>query len=87
MLCLRGHYTIDLVTGFIFGHYMFMHADRMSHYVDYGVFKVPFEKRYPHYLNKCGNCEKDMQMWDDPNMAYRDMRQKSLAQEKAKDLT
>jgi hypothetical protein len=41
MICLRGHYTIDLITGIIFGHYVWMMAEKYSYLVDVKVFKIP----------------------------------------------
>lgn len=40
MLATRGHYTIDLITGAIFAHYIFQNVERNIHYLD----KLTFTK-------------------------------------------
>ena len=34
MICLRGHYTIDMISGLIYAHYFYMIACKHLHLVD-----------------------------------------------------
>ena len=45
MISVRGHYTIDLLTGIIFGHYVWMLAEKYSYYIDVKLLRIPLEKR------------------------------------------
>jgi len=47
MVSLRGHYFIDLISGVVFAHYLWMLSERYSYLVDVKVFRIPFEKRFP----------------------------------------
>jgi uncharacterized surface protein with fasciclin (FAS1) repeats len=40
MVCLRGHYFIDLISGVIFAHYIWMMSERYSYLVDVKLFKI-----------------------------------------------
>jgi len=40
MTLLRGHYSIDLFAGIIFGHYFWMMSDKYSFYLDVKLFKM-----------------------------------------------
>jgi hypothetical protein len=46
MISMRGHYTIDLITGIIMGHYVWMLAERHSYLIDVKLFKIPLNKRF-----------------------------------------
>jgi hypothetical protein len=39
MIFLRGHYTIDIVTGIMAGHYFFMLSQKYVWIIDYCIFK------------------------------------------------
>jgi hypothetical protein len=49
MACLRGHYFIDMLSGIIFAHYLWMLAERYSYLVDVKLLKIPFKKRFQVY--------------------------------------
>lgn len=38
MICLRSHYTVDMISGLIFAHYFFMLAEKHSYILDWYVF-------------------------------------------------
>ena len=59
----RGHYSIDIFGGFIFGHYFWMMAERVSWIIDYGLMKIPFHKRFPHFTTKCFACKAPINKW------------------------
>jgi PAP2 superfamily C-terminal len=67
MVSLRGHYFIDLISGVIFAHYMWMMAERYSYLVDVKIFKIPFKKRFPMYTHSCTNCQHPVTLWVDQN--------------------
>lgn len=45
MTLLRGHYSIDLFAGIIFGHYFWMMADKYSFYLDVKLFKLTLNNK------------------------------------------
>ena len=56
MLCLilmllftRGHYSIDLFGGVVFGHYFWIMGERVSVVIDYIMMHIPFHKRFPNF--------------------------------------
>ena len=59
----RGHYFIDLFGGVIFGHYLWMFAERRAWLIDYLVMKIPFPKRFPFFDSKCGMCKEPINQW------------------------
>ena len=67
MICLRGHYFIDLVSGVIFAHYIWMMAERYSFVVDVKLFRMPFKKRFPMFTNSCKKCQHPIHLWVDQN--------------------
>ncbi|CDW72690.1 UNKNOWN [Stylonychia lemnae] len=67
MICLRGHYFIDLVSGIVFGHYFWMLAEKYSYLVDVYIFRIPFHKRFPYFSHACGNCQHPIQLWATPH--------------------
>jgi len=56
MILVRGHYSIDLITGIICGHYFWMFAERYSYLIDEKLFRIPYNKRYPYFNNICNKC-------------------------------
>jgi hypothetical protein len=57
MLCLvRTHYIIDLVTGIIMAHYMFMLAERISYIFDVKLLGIAGRLRYRGYYKPCKCC-------------------------------
>ncbi len=67
MIALRGHYFIDLISGVIFSHYIWMMAERYSFIIDVKVFRMPFKKRFPLYTNSCVKCQHPISLWVDKN--------------------
>jgi hypothetical protein len=67
MICLRGHYVIDLITGVIFAHYLWMLAERYSYLVDVRIFRIPLHKRFPSFTHSCLNCQHPIELWLHPN--------------------
>ena len=45
MVSLRSHYTLDMLAAVIFGHYLFIMAERYSYLVDWYIFGIPLAKR------------------------------------------
>ena len=66
MICLRGHYFIDLVSGVIFGHYFWMNAEKYSYLVDVYIFRIPFHKRFPRFSSACEHCQHPLGIWTTP---------------------
>jgi hypothetical protein len=56
MIFLRGHYAIDIVTGVIFAHWIWLLAERYSYLIDVKIFRIPFEKRFPMFTKSCSAC-------------------------------
>ena len=65
MVCLRGHYFIDLISGVIFAHYAWMIAERYSYLVDVKMFRIPFKKRFPLFTHSCTRCQYPVKLWVD----------------------
>jgi hypothetical protein len=59
----RGHYSIDIFGGCIFGHYFWVFAENRSWIIDYALFKIPFHKRFPNMQSRCGNCKEPINRW------------------------
>lgn len=56
MIATRGHYTIDLITGAIFAHYIFQNVNKHIHYVDKLTFtKMEKETHEGNLLNNIYN--------------------------------
>lgn len=74
MVCLRGHYFIDLISGVIFAHYAWMLSERYSYLVDVKLFRIPFQKRFPMFTRSCPRCQLPVSLWatDDNNVATRE---------------
>lgn len=45
MVALRSHYSVDMISGVLFAHYIFILAERYSYLIDWYVFGIPLEKR------------------------------------------
>ena len=45
MVALRSHYTMDMISGVIFAHYLWIMSEKYSYLVDWYVFGIPLEKR------------------------------------------
>jgi len=45
MIALRSHYSMDMISGIIFGHYMWILCEKYSYIVDWYIFRIPLEKR------------------------------------------
>lgn len=45
MITLRSHYSIDLLAGFLFAHYMFLICEKYSYIIDWWIFRIPLSKR------------------------------------------
>ena len=57
MMCLvRTHYIIDLVTGLIVAHYMYIWAEKLSWITDSLVMGIPSYKRPRLYWTPCKCC-------------------------------
>ncbi len=81
MVCLRGHYFIDLISGVIFAHYTWMISERYSYLVDVHVFKIPFRKRFPLFTNSCTNCQHPIKLWA-PGHSHSEQLNKSWGRDK-----
>eukprot|EP00347_Sterkiella_histriomuscorum_P010983 403374194 len=57
MLCLvRTHYIIDLITGIIFAHYMYQHAEKISYVQDVLLLGIQAKNRMRKYYKPCKCC-------------------------------
>ena len=45
MIALRSHYTMDMISGVIFAHYLWILSEKYSFIVDQYIFGIPLEKR------------------------------------------
>jgi hypothetical protein len=70
MVSLRGHYAIDLVTGVIFAHYIWLIAERYSYLIDVKLFRIPFVKRFPMFTKSCTACQYPINLWSEPANEY-----------------
>ena len=61
----RGHYSIDLFGGFLFGHYFWIMSGRMCYLIDSYLMKIPFHHRFPHFPKKCLVCKHSINEWAD----------------------
>lgn len=59
----RGHYSIDIFGGLIFGHYFWIMGERVSWIVDFALMSIPFHKRFPHFPRTCFNCKNSINEW------------------------
>lgn len=53
---LRKNYAIDIVSGLIFAHYLWILAERYSHVVDVHFFKIPLSRRKLLRTESCSKC-------------------------------
>ena len=56
MTLVRTHYIIDLITGLIVSHYVFMLAERIAFFIDAKVFRIPPNKRPTSSTMPCNYC-------------------------------
>jgi hypothetical protein len=45
----RGHYSIDIFGGVLFGHYFWIQGEKWAWVIDHLIMKIPFYKRYPYF--------------------------------------
>lgn len=45
MVALRSHYTMDMISGVIFAHYLWIMSEKYSFLIDWYIFGIPLEKR------------------------------------------
>jgi hypothetical protein len=41
MVALRSHYTMDMISGVIFAHYLWIMSEKYSYLIDWYVFGIP----------------------------------------------
>jgi hypothetical protein len=46
LLFTRKHFIIDVIFGVVFGHYVWMWAEKLSDHIDVKVFAIPFGIRF-----------------------------------------
>jgi len=63
VMVLRAHYLIDILSALCFGHYFFMMAERVAHWIDFKLLKIPFDKRFPYFSKHCTKCEFPLNKW------------------------
>lgn len=63
LLFCRGHYSIDLFGGFVFGHYFWIFAENHSWVIDYALMNIPFHKRFPNIQQSCTKCKAPVNRW------------------------
>ena len=56
MTLVRTHYIIDLTTGLIISHYIFMLAERIAFFVDAKIFRIPPKNRPTGWTKPCNYC-------------------------------
>ena len=61
MIALRSHYTMDMISGAIFAHYLWIMSEKYSYLVDWHIFGIPLEKRMAAYL---GDTDKQKEKQD-----------------------
>ncbi len=49
LVVMRGHYSVDIVSGFIIGHFIWILTDRYIYIFDYYVLGIPLSKRIGTY--------------------------------------
>jgi hypothetical protein len=45
MVVLRSHFTVDMISGLVFAHYLFVMAERHSYLIDWHIMGIPLDKR------------------------------------------
>ena len=63
IIFLRGYYMISVFASLVFGHYFWILAERVSWLIDVKLFNIPFHKRFPKFINKCGFCKYNINEW------------------------
>lgn len=70
MTATRGHYFIDMISGVVFGHYMWLLAEKYSYLIDVYVFRIPFHKRFPRFSLTCEHCQQPQSNWTNPHSMH-----------------
>ena len=63
LLITRGQYSIDIMSGILFGHYFWIMCERFSWILDFEWFRQPFHLRHPCFQSKCGRCLEPINQW------------------------
>ena len=45
MLALRTHYSVDIISGIVFAHYIWILSEKYSYFIDWYIFRIPLGKR------------------------------------------
>ena len=56
MISVRIHYTIDLITGYIVGHWCIMQADWVCYFLDVKILGLSRKKRRAYVTRACNKC-------------------------------
>ncbi len=56
MMLVRTHYVIDMVTGLLVSHYMYVNAEKLSYYIDVKLFGLTAKDRNRFYYKPCKYC-------------------------------
>lgn len=56
MMMVRTHYIIDMVTGLIVAHYMFIWAEKLCYFVDVKLMRIPSRLRGRTNFKPCSHC-------------------------------
>ena len=59
----RGHYSIDIFGGLLFGHYFWIQAEKWCWIIDWNLLRIPFHKRFPYFVSKCFVCKAPVNKW------------------------
>jgi hypothetical protein len=49
LIITRGHYSIDIMAGIVFGNYFFIISEKVSWVLDFEWFREPFHLRHPTF--------------------------------------
>ena len=63
LLITRGQYSIDILSGVLFGHYFWIMCERISWILDFEWFRQPFHLRHPCFKRECGRCLSPINEW------------------------
>lgn len=59
----RGHFTIDIFGGLLFGHYLWRFADHHVSIIDYHLLKMDHLHRLAHLPRQCWKCQEPINRW------------------------
>ena len=90
LLITRGQYSIDILSGVLFGHYFWIMCERISWILDFEWFRQPFHLRHPCFPSKCGRCLDPINQWaligSEQSIGYElEMKEKADINKKAAD--